>query len=1815
MTEMDGGPLVSDGSEFSVSSADEWSADELISDGPTPAVARPRKRSDSNPPFSIMLPPGQLRLFELLNESELFAAQSSEQNMWLARHMPERTIAPGEAIVREGARAHELVLLASGVATCSCVAKTLCMAARPGDIFGEAALINADGALHASTVVATEPCTCFTLSPTLLAQSAQQQGVQRLFAAAAERVDELKLLGPAQRAALASKLVPARFAPGLDIIRQGERAPSGAEAAFFLILNGQCEVRVRAAAAAEQKGEAGTVTTAAIKMGPDCEIACEAAGVADADARARRDAGEVVAVLTAGQHFGADALIYGARRNATVRAMGPEPVEVVGLSTLDFAATERLHLSLIAEKVPILAELSDSERERLLTLLQPVAFADGETIVRQGDEGDSFFLVTGGSAHVIDEGVSRAADGGPGGDCGGGGRRVLTTLYEGHCFGELALLEPDEGGVAVRTATVCAVGGTRCMALSRRVFREAMQDAALKGFHARIVAEGARKHLVRHRRASAAAAAQPPGAGVRRTWRALHATNASSQNRVLNDYELLQSLGRGRFGTVHLVQHCRTRARYAMKVVAKAVARAKLRAIEAGGEIEDEGEGEGEAAHREVTVMAALRHPRVVALVEIIDDPVDTHMYIVQEFVGGGPLLRAAANAGGPPWQPWPEARARAMLRDMLCALCYLQFKGVCHRDIKPENILLVEGGGMGDESGSGGGDDSAAGWAVSSGASAGVGAGDSVRVKLADFGEAMRVNPRVDRLGGDKSDETPASGAAAVRAPGAIRGSQVAGSPLFMAPELHDPERPPFYDGFASDVWSLGVVLYATLTGRPPFEAHGELELGERVRGHALRFQTADSLSPDARHLMMVMLAKGPRRRATVDDVCHHAWLTEEGSQRESEAFRAAEQRALEARAKQELEEHAHPQLQKHKAQAVEQCRRLTERAQQARHARMTEEAAVAAARAAGEAVDGAAAHSVAVPWDGGGGRGSGACAVASGDEDISDMLPWDSRSPHAATRRPPRTIEPKPAASNGDGVAAAPGGAKDALSWDEALRKRADQAPASMPPRAGVARRLGQLAEAEARSSADKIKGHKRAFLRKGAGCSAFAMRAQLVKQEAAAQQRRWALGAILYNVRCVAQQQRNERAGEETRLLAQGAGQRQGHSHSQCEGHDRHHQLGGHVAHVARPPGYAENALRSLDLVAGATAFAAGCSDFDRVLREYVVMHNRILDFDNDLPKHDRRVLVYGNMAFAGLGNRIPVYVNFFLLCVLNKRACLVLDSDQEAAGEFFEAMQVDGMSWDWRYSKEIGQRLRSKGLEPETIKIRLNTTFLEGTPDKIFVNEHGSEPTWAYAQKARPSGVFTLRLLHEALSRTPGATMLTNKHYERAMERAGLHVPLTWMSAGCVMRAMFQPRQVLLDNLAPFLDMYERASTVVAVHVRFTQFIRQWEPNGPMKQKGEALMSKLIEALKAKQASKQTVFDALDTFVAGAASTHGQRLNRAISTVFRCAEHLASGSGGRPLLFIASDSKRMEDLVAAVYGSDSQRPFDVVSTPQNPNHSMYSTGKHILSKRVEPCLNVRKAVIDKQVGDASPGPARYTHHPAIARQVESTRKSCSSMKFGNSNRPPLLDAGGDTPGPRYEVKSSIGTQHASHKRTYNAIRFGTSKRPPLLDAGVDTPGAKYDSVAAQGKQVLSTKRSLPIAGIGTSLRPPLLDTGGDTPGAKYKLEDAYGRQYSSNRKSAPGWSMGKSNRPALLDTGADTPGAKYGFARAIGRQGLSTKRSQPTMKFGTSTRPPLLDTGADTPGPKYAVDSGIGKQVQSSLGRRNRRSAPAFSLGAR
>ena len=178
-----------------------------------------------------------------------------------------------------------------------------------------------------------------------------------------------------------------------------------------------------------------------------------------------------------------------------------------------------------------------------------------------------------------------------------------------------------------------------------------------------------------------------------------------------------------------------------------------------------------ERFEREVQSTSALRHPNTVAIYDYGHTP-EGVFYYAMEYLDGVDLERLLTQHG-----PLPEGRVVHVLRQVAGALAEAHAAGLVHRDIKPSNVLLCDHGQLPDFA------------------------------KVVDFGLV-------------KDAASPESSASSV--------ASLTGTPLYMSPEAIT--TPTEIDA-RSDLYALGALGYALLTGGPPFSGRTAIE----VLGHHL--------------------------------------------------------------------------------------------------------------------------------------------------------------------------------------------------------------------------------------------------------------------------------------------------------------------------------------------------------------------------------------------------------------------------------------------------------------------------------------------------------------------------------------------------------------------------------------------------------------------------------------------------------------------------------------------------------------------------------------------------------------------------------------------------------------------------------------------------------------------------------------------------------------------------------------------------------------------------------------------------------------------
>lgn len=159
------------------------------------------------------------------------------------------------------------------------------------------------------------------------------------------------------------------------------------------------------------------------------------------------------------------------------------------------------------------------------------------------------------------------------------------------------------------------------------------------------------------------------------------------------------------------------------------------------------------------------------------------------------------------------EFEAQYYMYQIVGSLKYLQKNRVIHRDLKLGNLFL----------------------------------NDKLEIKLGDFGLAAKL---------DFDNE---------------KRHTVCGTPNYLAPEVLSNKAG---HGYEVDVWSLGVVLYAMVVGKPPFETPEVKMTYEKIKKVIYQFPEQIPLSENVKNLITKIFNVEPSKRPTLDQILEHPFL-----------------------------------------------------------------------------------------------------------------------------------------------------------------------------------------------------------------------------------------------------------------------------------------------------------------------------------------------------------------------------------------------------------------------------------------------------------------------------------------------------------------------------------------------------------------------------------------------------------------------------------------------------------------------------------------------------------------------------------------------------------------------------------------------------------------------------------------------------------------------------------------------------------------------------------------------------------------------------
>lgn len=164
--------------------------------------------------------------------------------------------------------------------------------------------------------------------------------------------------------------------------------------------------------------------------------------------------------------FGELALMYNCPRAATVKATSAGVIWALDRASFRHIVVaahsrQRKLYEQFIQKVPLFGNLSAQERSLIADCLESVEFKDGEAVVKQGEEGDKFYLIEKGTAVALQ--LPK--------DAGAREEVEVGRMSEGMYFGERSLLTNEP-----RAATVKAAGNLKLAAMARDAFERLLGD-------------------------------------------------------------------------------------------------------------------------------------------------------------------------------------------------------------------------------------------------------------------------------------------------------------------------------------------------------------------------------------------------------------------------------------------------------------------------------------------------------------------------------------------------------------------------------------------------------------------------------------------------------------------------------------------------------------------------------------------------------------------------------------------------------------------------------------------------------------------------------------------------------------------------------------------------------------------------------------------------------------------------------------------------------------------------------------------------------------------------------------------------------------------------------------------------------------------------------------------------------------------------------------------------------------------------------------------------------------------------------------------
>ncbi|KAK6492524.1 cGMP-dependent protein kinase 2-like isoform X1 [Huso huso] len=353
--------------------------------------------------------------------------------------------------------------------------------------------------------------------------------------------------------------------------------------------------------------------------------------------------------------FGELAILYNCTRTASVRAVSHVKTwaldrEVFQNIMRRTAQARHEQYRNFLRSVSLFTNLPEDKLSKIVDCLEVEYYDKGDYIIREGEEGSTFYIITKGKVNVTQSTDGHAEP------------QMIKTLQRGDYFGEKALISDD-----FRSANIIAdENDVECLVIDRETFNQTVGtfdelQKYLQGYVENLTRDDEKRHA-----RSPTCVRWTPDISLEMIQLKEKVSGFSSTSPFQN-LEVIATLGVGGFGRVELVKVKNEEVTFAMKCIKKK-------------HIVDN--RQEEHIHSERMILQEAFSPFIVKLYRTFKD--NKYVYMLLEACLGGEIWSMLRDRGS-----FDESTAKLCVGCVTEAFDYLHQNGIIYRDLKPENLMV----------------------------------------------------------------------------------------------------------------------------------------------------------------------------------------------------------------------------------------------------------------------------------------------------------------------------------------------------------------------------------------------------------------------------------------------------------------------------------------------------------------------------------------------------------------------------------------------------------------------------------------------------------------------------------------------------------------------------------------------------------------------------------------------------------------------------------------------------------------------------------------------------------------------------------------------------------------------------------------------------------------------------------------------------------------------------------------------------------------------------------------------------------------------